>query len=221
MPISKNVFYKKSEDPVDYHSALQFMEHHVSAMKRNEADQLIWFLEHPSLYSGGPLSKKQDLLTTDLPHPLYLTNRGGQYTYHGPGQRIVYIMLDIKRIQNGSGDLRLFIKQIQEWIILSLKMHDIEAFDNNGLVGVWIQDDDKIRKIASIGIRATSWITYHGVAINLHTDLKAFSYIRPCGLDSEQIASASQLGVKIDMNDYDISLIRSFEQIFNVSLQAL
>ena len=204
---------RRSKEPVDYDYAENFMKERAMAIADGKEPQMIWLLEHSPLYTAGSSADEKDLLNHNK-FPVYHTNRGGQYTYHGPGQRVVYIMLNIKKLHGGKPDIRRFIQQIQQWIILTLAHFGIEGNTRNELVGVWTPQGSRMRKVASIGVRASKWVSYHGVAINISTNLEHFSGIRPCGMDQGQMTSLEELGHNISMEEFDRVLERKFAEVF-------
>lgn len=185
--------WRLSEDPVPYPEAVSWMESRVDDIRHQREKETIWLLEHPSLYTAGTSAKSADLVSSDF--PVYQTGRGGQYTYHGPGQRVAYVMLDLKRRQKAP-DLKRYIYMLEQWVIDSLAMFDIYGERRDGRVGIWVVDpkDGAEKKIAAIGVRVRHWISYHGVAINLNPDLSHFSGIVPCGIRQYGVTSLHDLG---------------------------
>ncbi len=209
---------KISETLIDYQQAQEFMQNHVQKIYENTADDLIWLLQHPPIYTGGVSAKATDLLDAER-FPVYHTNRGGQYTYHGPGQRIIYVMLNLKHQQ----DIRLFVQTLEKWVINTLKTYGIKAFIIDGKIGIWVQTgDNKYAKIAAIGIRLRKWISFHGVAVNINPDLSHFQGIVPCGISEENYAVTSlhQLGIDVTMQEFDQRLIAEFPKLFGATLSA-
>lgn len=205
------VQFIQSNKTEPYDGAIRKMESRVSDIANNAAQEAVWFLEHPSLYTAGTSGKAGDVLSDEL--PLYYTGRGGQITYHGPGQRIAYVMLDLKK-RHAKPDLRLYIRQLEEWIIQTLEMFDIKGERREGRVGIWIPGKRE-KKIAAIGVRVKSWVTFHGIAINLNPDLKYYEGIVPCGLSDFGVTSLHDLGRRdIQMQDLDEALIDTFDKIF-------
>ena len=194
------------------------MQHHVQKMHENTAEDLIWLLQHPPIYTGGISAKLTDLIDAER-FPVYQTNRGGQYTYHGPGQRIIYVMLDLRHHQ----DIRLFVRTLEQWVINTLQTYDISAFIIDGKIGIWVQTDtDKYVKIAAIGIRLRKWISFHGVAVNINPDLSHFQGIVPCGINQQNygVTSLHQLGANVTMQEFDQQLIAEFPKLFGAELRA-
>ncbi len=205
-----------NEALIDYQQAQDFMQNHVQKIHENTADNLIWLLQHPPIYTGGITAKPTDLLDTSR-FPVYHTNRGGQYTYHGPGQRIVYVMLDLRQHQ----DIRLFVRTLEQWVINTLQTYGISAFTLDGKIGIWVKTDtDKYAKIAAIGIRIRKWISFHGMAVNINPDLSHFNGIVPCGINAQNygVTSLDKLGVNVTMQEFDQRLVQEFPQLFGAEL---
>ena len=208
-----------SEGEVDYDTALEKMDNHVQKMISGETDEKIWLLEHPSLYTAGTSANKKDLVEPDR-FPVIKTKRGGQYTYHGPGQRVVYVMLDLNK---RGKDIKKFIEKLEAWIIVSLAEFNIVGQRRSGRVGIWIERLDKPKnadgllreeKIAAIGVRVRKWITFHGLSINVDPDLSHFQGIVPCGIKEHGVTSLVDLGLPVSMTDVDIALKKSFSKVF-------
>ncbi|SFT49287.1 lipoyl(octanoyl) transferase LipB [Sedimentitalea nanhaiensis] len=208
-----------SDGMTDYLSAVAFMEARAAAIAESRAEECIWLLEHPPLYTAGTSARPADL--TD-PHrfPVHETRRGGQYTYHGPGQRVVYVMLNVG--QRGH-DVRAFVKQLENWVIAALAEFNVTGHIREGRVGVWVERDDKPRtatgaraedKIAAIGIRLRKWVSFHGISINVEPDLEHFGGIVPCGITEHGVTSLVDLGLPVTMADVDVALRRSFDTVF-------
>ena len=202
---------KISEYTVAYPDALGVMEARVAAIRDNGADDILWLLEHPSLYTAGTSAKASDLLTPQF--PVYDTGRGGQYTYHGPGQRIGYVMLDLKKRQQ-SPDIKKYVCDLEEWIIRALAHFDVVGERREGRVGIWVVTPSGEKKIAAIGVRIRHWVSYHGVSVNLNPDLTHFGGIVPCGISEFGVTSLHDLGKKISMADLDHALITEFKNVF-------
>ncbi len=204
---------KFSDAYVDYETACAFMEKHIRDIYQGDAPECLWFLEHPPIYTAGISAQPEDLCDPTR-FPVYQSGRGGQYTYHGPGQRVIYLMLDLNK---RGRDIRHFITQIERWIIVSLKDFGIDGFIRPERVGVWVKHpSSKARedKIAAIGIRMRRWVSFHGVSINLDPDLEHFSGIIPCGITEHGVTSMAALGHTASMAELDQSLIRNFERFF-------
>ena len=181
---------------------MRVMEARVDAIIAQDAPGLIWLLEHPPLYTAGSSARSEDLLAEH--HPVYETGRGGQYTYHGPGQRVVYIMVDLKKIFAGQApDLRKYIQLLEQWIILVLADLNVEGFLREGRVGVWVKQNNSEAKIAAIGVRVKKWVAYHGFALNVQPDLSHYAGIVPCGIREYGVTSLQELGIKTDMQKVD------------------
>lgn len=211
--------WKITDGLTDYDEAVAFMEARAAAIATGEANECIWLLEHPPLYTAGTSARREDLTDPDR-FPVYDSKRGGQYTYHGPGQRVVYVMLDVGKRGH---DVRRFVQQLEEWVIAALAEFNIRGEIRDGRVGVWVRRDDKPRtatgkpaedKIAAIGIRIRKWVSFHGISINVEPDLSHFSGIVPCGITEFGVTSLVDLGLPVTMADVDVALRRSFDQVF-------
>jgi lipoyl(octanoyl) transferase len=201
-----------SQDQVSYPEAIRRMERRVDAIHRGEALEEIWLLEHPPLYTAGSSAKDGDLLSPRF--PVFKTGRGGQYTYHGPGQRVAYVMLDLKRRNN---DVRRFVRDLEEWVIGALAEFGIRGERRPGRVGIWIdRADGSEDKIGAIGVRVRHWVTFHGISLNVDPELEHFTGIVPCGVRDEKfgVTSLAALGIPASMQDVDAALKRSFQQVF-------
>ncbi|MGI9450182.1 MAG: lipoyl(octanoyl) transferase LipB [Geminicoccaceae bacterium] len=204
--------WRQSGALVPYPDALAAMESHVEAIREGRKGELGWLLEHPPLYTGGTSAKAEDLLVPNR-FPVYETGRGGQYTYHGPGQRVAYMMLDLRR---RGQDLRRYVWQLEEWIIETLGAFDIEGGRREGRIGIWVvKPNGQEAKVAAIGVRVRRWITLHGIAINLDPDLNHFTSIVPCGLQGYGVTSIADLGGQATMAELDQALMTSFEHVFS------
>lgn len=203
-----------SDGPVGYDIALDIMSQRVTAIRDAGAPELAWSLEHPPLYTAGTGAKPKDLLIPDL-LPIYATGRGGQYTYHGPGQRVVYLMFDMKQ---RSYDVRGLVHDIERWIIAALDRFNVKGERRDGRVGIWVRRPTKhgIReeKIAAIGLRVSRWVTSHGISLNVDPTLSHYRGIVPCGLADYGVTSLTDLGLPITMADADVALRLCFQQIF-------
>ncbi len=213
------VRWRISHARVPYEQAVAMMEAEVGAIAEGRAEELVWLLEHPPLYTAGTSAVQTDLLTPDR-FPVYQTGRGGQFTYHGPGQRVVYVMLDLKRRRQ---DVRAFVAALEEWVISTLKDLNIKGERRQDRVGVWVQRPERPLlpngsiaedKIAAIGIRLRRWVSFHGVSLNVDPDLDHFSSIVPCGISTYGVASLVDLGLPVGMDDVDVILKANFERIF-------
>ncbi len=208
-----------AEGLVSYEDAVAFMEERVARISAGEADECIWLLEHPPLYTAGTSAKRQDLTDPDR-FPVYESKRGGQYTYHGPGQRVVYVMLDVAK---RGKDVRRFVQDLEAWVIGALDSFNIKGEIREGRVGVWVERPDRPKtvtgqmaedKIAAIGIRLRKWVSFHGISINVEPDLDHFTGIVPCGISDFGVTSLVDLGLPVGMDDVDVALRQSFEQTF-------
>ncbi|MEZ5852017.1 MAG: lipoyl(octanoyl) transferase LipB [Hyphomicrobiaceae bacterium] len=208
-----------SDAPVPYEMAVAAMEARVGAIAAGTAAELVWLLEHPPLYTAGTSAQPQDLLSPDR-FPVYEAGRGGQYTYHGPGQRIAYVMLDARR---RSGDVRRFVTGLELWIIDTLDAFGVKGETRSDRVGVWVQRPEKgpgvEDKIAAIGIRLRRWISFHGLSLNVEPDLEHFSGIVPCGIARHGVTSLADLGRVVQMPEVDMALRDAFERRFGPSLR--
>ena len=213
------VQWEITEEKVDYETALAKMDNHVEKMIQGEAGEKIWLLEHPPLYTAGTSADRKDLVEPNR-FPVFETKRGGQYTYHGPGQRVVYVMLDLNK---RGKDIKKFIEKLEAWIILSLAEFNLVGQRRSGRVGIWIERLDKPKnadgllgeeKIAAIGVRVRKWITFHGLSINVDPDLSHFQGIVPCGIKEHGVTSLVDLGLPVSMTDLDIALKKSFSKVF-------
>ena len=209
------VEWRISDSPVDYLEAVAAMETRAAAIAAGEASELVWLLEHPPLYTSGTSGKADDLLAPRF--PLFSTGRGGQVTYHGPGQRVAYVMLDLKRRQP---DVRAYVAALEEWIIRTLDVFNVRGERREDRVGVWVRRPDKGAgfedKIAAIGVRLKRWVSFHGIAINVEPDLTHFSAIVPCGVADPRygVTSLVDLGHPVGLTDVDIALKQAFEKVF-------
>ena len=209
---ARTVEWRVSDRPVAYPEALAAMEARVQAIRDGGARELVWLLEHPPLYTAGTSARGGDLLLADR-FPVYQAGRGGQYTYHGPGQRIAYVMLDLRRRRP---DVRAYVWSLEEWIIRALARFDIRGERSAGRIGIWVVRPDRGEaKIAAIGVRVRRWVTYHGIAINLDPDLEHFAGIVPCGLAGFGVTSLADLGLNATtLPDLDLALRAAFEEVF-------
>ncbi|ANK83450.1 MAG: lipoate-protein ligase B [Rhizobiales bacterium NRL2] len=202
--------WRESAAPVDYPAAVGWMERRAAAIRDDGADECVWLLEHPPLYTAGTSADAADLLTPDR-FPVHRTGRGGEYTYHGPGQRVGYVMLDLRR---RGPDVRRFVNDLERWVIGTLAEFGIAGERRQGRVGVWVETAEGEKKIAALGIRLRRWVSFHGIAINLNPDLEHFGGIVPCGISDYGVTSFAELGVAASMADLDAALKRQFDEIF-------
>ena len=182
---------------IEYSDALTLMEQRVQDIRSGQANELIWLLQHPPLYTAG-MSAKDDELLDALNFPVHKVGRGGRFTYHGPGQLIAYVMLDLQKRQK---DIHSYIRFLESWIIDCLSVYGIKAECRKGRVGLWVTTNGKEEKIAAIGVRVTRWITWHGFAINIHPNLEHFKGIIPCGLSEFGVTSIHELGSSCSVSD--------------------
>ena len=201
-----------STEPVEYPEAVQVMEAHIAAMIAGKADEKIWLLEHPALITAGASAKAVDLLDPER-FPVFQSRRGGQYTYHGPGQRIGYVMLDLNR---RGRDIRNFVFLLEEWLIRTLACFDVHAERREGRIGLWVCQNDREDKIAAVGLRLRKWRSFHGFSVNISPYVQDFSAIVPCGNDPARygVTSLWDLGQKVSMVDFDTALQQSFMQVW-------
>jgi lipoyl(octanoyl) transferase len=210
-----DVEWRISDSPIPYPDAVAGMEARVADIAAQKAPELVWLLEHPPLYTSGTSGKTGDLL--DPRFPMFETGRGGQLTYHGPGQRVAYVMLDLKRRRP---DVRAFVAGLEEWIIRTLSAFNVRGERREDRVGVWVTRPDKgpgyEDKIAAIGVRLRRWVSFHGIAINVEPELSHFSAIVPCGVVDTRygVTSLVDLGLPVTMADIDVALRQAFEDVF-------
>jgi len=215
-------------DPIDwqilpglqaYAETLAAMEARVAAIHAGTAPEAVWLLEHPPLYTAGTSARPEDLVQPDR-FPVFTAGRGGQYTYHGPGQRVAYAMLDLN--QRGR-DVRCFVHQLEDWVIRTLAAFNVRGERRQGRVGVWVTRPDKPLnhdgtpredKIAAIGVKLRRWVSFHGISINVEPDLSHFDGIVPCGIREHGVTSLVDLGLPVTMTDLDIALRAEFEAVF-------
>ncbi len=203
---------------VPYETALAAMEERVARIAEGSADEAVWLLEHPPLYTAGTSARLEDLTEPDR-FPVHQTRRGGQYTYHGPGQRVVYVMLDLNR---RGRDVHRFVTKLEDWVIASLASLGVKGERRTGRVGVWVVRPDRPAgpdgrpaedKIAAIGVKLRRWVSFHGVSINVEPDLSHFSGIVPCGIRDHGVTSLVDLGLPVTMADLDLALRLAFDEI--------
>ncbi len=218
---SAAVEWRVSDSPVAYEAAVAAMEARVADIAAGRANELVWLLEHPPLYTAGTSANRADLL--DARFPVFESGRGGQMTYHGPGQRVGYVMLDLKR---RGPDVRRFVASLEEWIIRTLGAFNVRGERREDRIGVWVKRPDKgdgcEDKIAALGIRVKQWVTLHGVAINVEPDLSHFSGIVPCGVSVARygVTSLADLGHLVSMPEVDMALRQAFEELFGATTSA-
>lgn len=200
---------------VPFETAETFMKTRAAAIASGEADERIWLLEHPALYTAGTSANIEDLVEPER-FDVFQTGRGGQYTYHGPGQRVAYVMLNLKA---RNPDVRAFVRSLEDWIIGTLARFDIKGERREGRVGIWVvrnagTPQEREDKIAAIGIRLHKWVSFHGISINVAPDLEHFSGIVPCGIDEHGVTSFADLGIAVTMEELDGALREEFERVF-------
>jgi lipoyl(octanoyl) transferase len=219
------VEWRVSEGLVAYEEAVSWMEARAAAIASGQARECVWLLEHPPIYTGGSSAKEQDLL--DASFPVFRTGRGGQFTYHGPRQRVAYVMLDLTRRRR---DVRALVCALESWIIATLADFGVSGERRSSRVGVWVARPEKPKglgaetaedKVAAIGVRLRQWVSFHGVALNVAPDLTHFSGIAPCGVREAHlgVTSLADLGATADMQAVDAALRRNFEKIFGPSAE--
>jgi len=210
--MNKNVIeFFNSSELVDYKKSIELMEKRVEGINEGKASELLWFLEHPSIYTAGTSSNDKDLLNKNL-FPVFRTNRGGQFTYHGPGQRVAYVMLNVR---DRDYNVKSFIRLLEQWIMNSLMDIGIKSFLIKGKVGIWVNNEEKI---ASLGLRIRKGISFHGISLNINPNLEHFSGIIPCGNENSGITSIEKIGLNIKKKEMDKILISNFKKIFEVKI---
>ncbi|NIJ40084.1 lipoyl(octanoyl) transferase [Parvibaculum indicum] len=206
-----------SDAPVPYEEAVAVMEERAAAIAAGEAPEMVWLLEHPPLYTAGTSADARDLLTPDR-FPVFKTGRGGQYTYHGPGQRVAYVMLDLKRRKP---DVRAYVQDLERWLIAALQRFNVKGEVRDDRVGVWVRRPEKgpgrEDKIAAIGVRLRRWVTFHGISLNVDPDLDHFTGIVPCGISQHGVTSLADLGHLVSIPEVDMVLRETFEEVFGES----
>jgi lipoyl(octanoyl) transferase len=216
---SPPVEWRVTEGLADYASAVAFMDARAAAIREGSETELVWLLEHPPLYTAGTSANAADLILPGK-FPVHHTGRGGEYTYHGPGQRVAYVMLDLKRRRE---DVRAFVAALEAWIINALESFNVRGERREDRVGVWVKRPDKSElpdgamaedKIAAIGIRLKRWVSLHGISLNVEPDLSHFDGIVPCGISQYGVTSLAYLGLTATMQDADLALRQAFEEIF-------
>lgn len=210
MELVEGIEWRVSEGRVPYPEALADMEARVAAIQAGEAREQIWLLEHPPVYTAGTSADPAELI--DPRFPVFATGRGGRYTYHGPGQRIGYAMLDLSRRNK---DVRCYVHAVEGWVIAALAELGINAFRAEGRIGIWTRDGETEAKIGAIGVRVRRWVTMHGFAVNLDPNLSDFGGIVPCGLPEFPVTSAAQLGKSISPETFDAALALAFPAFLN------
>ena len=210
--MNKNVIeFFNSSELVDYKKSIELMEKRVEGIYEDKASELLWFLEHPSIYTAGTSSNDKDLLNENL-FPVFRTNRGGQFTYHGPGQRVAYVMLNVR---DRDYNVKSFIRLLEQWIMNSLMDIGIKSFLIKGKVGIWVNNEEKI---ASLGLRIRKGISFHGISLNINPNLEHFSGIIPCGNENSGVTSIEKIGLNIKKKEIDKILISNFKKTFEVKI---
>jgi lipoyl(octanoyl) transferase len=200
-PLSRVPEWRVTAELMEYPEAVEEMNSRAAAIAQGQAPELLWLLQHPPLYTAGTSAQESELLRHDL--PVYATGRGGRHTWHGPGQRVVYVLLDLsKRGQ----DVRGFVQALEGWVIAALAVLGVAAFSAPGRIGIWVNTPRGEEKIGAIGVRVRKWVTLHGFAVNVAPDLSHFSGIIPCGISDYGVTSLAALGVGADMHDFDAAL---------------
>lgn len=212
------VEWRISEAPVAYPAAVAEMEARVAAIRAGRARECVWLLEHPPLYTRGPGARPDELIDAGG-LPVFATGRGGRYTYHGPGQRIAYVMLDLKA-PGRRADARRFVRDLEDWLVAALGDLGARAFRREGRVGAWTAADGREAKIAALGIRLRRWVSYHGVAVNVEPDLSRYAGIVPCGVRDRGVTSLVDLGLPAATTDLDSALRTRFEERFGPVVSA-
>ena len=216
---TSSIVWETSSGITAYLEAVKRMEHLASEIRTGNEAERVWLVEHPALYTAGTSARASDLLDSNL-LPVHKTGRGGEYTYHGPGQRVGYVMLDLSKRRQ---DVRLFVATLEQWIINTLDQFNIRGERREDRVGVWVVRPDKPPlpdgtpredKIAAIGIRLRKWVTFHGISLNVDPDLENYSGIVPCGVEGHGVTSLVDLGLPVTMEDVDIVLRQEFEKLF-------
>ena len=206
------VEWRRSDAPVPYPEAVALMEARVEAIRAGRAGELVWLLEHPPLYTAGTSARPEELL--DPRFPVYASGRGGRYTYHGPGQRVAYVMLDLRA---RGADVRRYVTALEAWLIATLARFGVEGERRDGRVGIWVdRGGGREEKIAAIGVRIRRWVSFHGVALNVDPDLSHFGGIVPCGIAQHGVTSLAALGIPVSMAEADMALRASFEEVFGL-----
>ncbi len=206
-----------SDDPVPYPEAVCRMEARVDAIRAGTAPEQVWLLEHPPLYTAGTSARTEDLLAPDR-FPVYRSGRGGEFTYHGPGQRVAYVMLDLQR---RGPDLRRYVHNLEEWLIRTLASFNVTGERRDGRVGIWIDRGrhggapGREDKIAAVGVRVRRWVSFHGVSLNVEPDLEHFSGIVPCGISGHGVTSLADLGLPVSMADVDAAMATAWHAVFD------
>jgi lipoyl(octanoyl) transferase len=212
----KSVEWAVSAAPIGYEEAVAAMQARAAAIAQGEAGELIWLLEHPALYTAGVTSKPADLLTPDR-FPVFSSERGGQFTYHGPGQRVAYVMLDLRA---RGRDVKAFVTSLEVWVIAALAQLGVVGDIRPGRVGVWVARGEQEDKIAAIGVKLRRWVSFHGISLNVAPDLDHFAGIVPCGISDHGVTSLADLGRGASMPAADAALRRAFHAVFGATIDS-
>lgn len=207
--LTRAVEWRTEQGLQPYPEALAFMEARATQIAEGTAPELVWLVEHPPIYTAGTSAKDSDLI--DARFPVFRTGRGGQFTYHGPGQRVGYVMLNLK---HRKADVRAFVHDLEEWLIRTLAEFNVKGERRAGRVGIWVVRGAREDKIAAIGVRVRRWVTFHGVSLNVEPDLSHFSGIVPCGVREHGVTSLVDLGLPVTMADVDVAMRKTFEGVF-------
>jgi lipoyl(octanoyl) transferase len=207
--VQRPLEWKISDRPVPYPEALAEMEARADAIVAGQAQEQVWLLEHPPIYTAGTSARDSDLIEARF--PVYRTGRGGQFTYHGPGQRVGYVMLNLK---HRKADVRAYVHDLEEWLIETLALFNVKGERREGRVGIWVARGMREDKIAALGVRIRHWVTFHGVALNVEPDLSHFTGIVPCGVREHGVTSLADLGIPVSMADVDVAMKQAFQKIF-------
>jgi lipoyl(octanoyl) transferase len=211
MEIPADIEWRESSEPVAYEQALAFMEQRARQIRSGEARECVWLLEHPPLFTAGTSADSAELFNP-LGFPVYEAGRGGRYTYHGPGQRVGYVMLDLEK---RGKDIRRFVHALEGWMIDTLAEFGVAAHRADGRIGIWVGEGADEAKIGALGVRVKRWVTLHGFALNIAPELKHFAGIVPCGIAEFGVTSLAELGKQIPLTSIDAALRRSFHQFLN------
>jgi len=214
--MDRKVEWRTSEGLTPYAEAVRAMEDRAARIREGTAGELVWLVEHPPLYTAGTSARPEDLLDAAR-FPVHRTGRGGQYTYHGPGQRVGYVMLDL---EDRGRDVRKYVGALEEWLIRTLARFGVEGERREGRVGIWVARGTCEDKVAAIGVRLRRWVSYHGVSINVNPDLSHYAGIVPCGIAEHGVTSLADLGISASMAEVDAALKEAFAEVFMPSAAA-
>ncbi len=213
---SMTTAWRASDEPVPYQAAIAAMQAHATAIRTGDGGETVWLLEHPALYTAGTSAQPADLLNP-AGLPTFAAGRGGQWTYHGPGQRTAYVMLDLTRPHGvvSARDVRAYVWGLEEWLIRALDQFNVRGGRRAGRVGIWVSDAaGRESKIAAIGVRVTRWVSWHGIALNVSPDLAHFDGIVPCGIREHGVTSLEALGITASLEDADLALRAAWPAVF-------